>query len=74
MDGSKCICQVRGVRPFFSNKFDITKHTNYKKLADYNEKDNTFNIEKYLSQEVTFTANEETTVHDCGEIKDTEIA
>lgn len=48
MDGNKCILQVRGVRPFFSSKYDITKHPNYKYLADYNDK-NTFNIEKYLS-------------------------
>ncbi len=48
MDGSKCILQLRGVRPFFSNKYDITKHTNYKYLADYNKK-NMFNIEHYLS-------------------------
>jgi len=48
MDGSKCILQLRGVRPFFSNKYDITKHPNYKYLADYDKK-NTFNIESYLS-------------------------
>ena len=48
LDGSKCILQLRGVRPFMSNKYDITKHPNYKYLADYDEK-NTFNIEKYLS-------------------------
>jgi len=48
MDGSKCILQVRGVRPFFSKKFDITKHPLYKYLSDYNRK-NEFNIERYLS-------------------------
>ena len=48
MDGGKCILQLRGVRPFLSDKYDITKHPNYKYLADYNEK-NTFNTEKYLS-------------------------
>lgn len=48
MDGSKCILQLRGVRPFFSNKYDITKHPNYKYLADYNNK-NTFNIENFFS-------------------------
>ncbi len=48
MDGSKCICQLRGVRPFFSNKFDITQHKNYKKLSDFNKR-NEFNIEKHVS-------------------------
>ena len=48
MDGGKCILQVRGVRPFFSNKYDICKHKNYKYLSDYDKK-NTFDIEKYLS-------------------------
>lgn len=48
MDGGKCILQVRGVRPFFSDKYDITKHTNYKYLSDYDKK-NTFSIEKFLS-------------------------
>ncbi len=47
MDGSKCIMQLRGVRPFLSNKFDITKHKNYKLLEDYNEK-NYFDVEKYI--------------------------
>ncbi len=49
MDGSKCIMQLRGVRPFLSNKFDITKHKNYKLLSDYNKK-NTFDVEKYLKR------------------------
>ena len=47
MDGGKCIMQLRGVRPFFSNKFDITKHKQYHLLSDYDEK-NTFDIEKYV--------------------------
>ena len=47
MDGGKCIMQVRGVRPFFSAKFDITKHKQYKYLSDFDDK-NTFDIEKYL--------------------------
>ena len=47
MDGSKCILQLRGVRPFFSRKYDITKHPNYQFTADADEK-NTFNIEKFL--------------------------
>lgn len=48
MDGGKCIMQLRGVRPFFSNKYDITKHKQYKYLSDYDKK-NRFEIEKYLS-------------------------
>ena len=47
MDGGKCIYQLRGVRPFLSDKFDITKHKNYKLLEDY-DKRNIFDIEKYL--------------------------
>ncbi|MFQ9716162.1 MAG: VirD4-like conjugal transfer protein, CD1115 family [Blautia sp.] len=51
MDGGKCIMQLRGVRPFFSNKFDICKHKNYKYLSDYDKK-NRFDIEQYLSTEL----------------------
>ena len=47
MDGGKCILQLRGVRPFFSDKYDITKHPNYKYLSDYDKK-NTFDMEKHL--------------------------
>jgi type IV secretion system protein VirD4 len=49
LDGSKCILQLRGVRPFLSDKFDITKHKNYKYLSDYNPK-NAFNIAKFVKQ------------------------
>ena len=49
MDGGKCILQLRGVRPFFSDKFDITKHPRYKYLAD-SDKKNTFNIERYMKR------------------------
>ena len=49
MDGGKCIMQLRGVRPFFSDKFDITKHKRYKELSDYDEK-NAFDIEKYMKR------------------------
>ena len=52
MDGGKCILQVQGVRPFYSDKYDITKHPQYKYLSDYNPK-NAFNIEKYLSRRLT---------------------
>lgn len=48
LDGSKCVLQLRGVRPFLSNKYDITKHPNYKYLSDYDKK-NTFDVEKFLS-------------------------
>lgn len=48
MDGGKCILQLRGVRPFFSNKYDITKHPKYKYLSDFDKK-NAFDIEKFLS-------------------------
>ena len=49
MDGGKCILQVRGVRPFFSDKYDITKHPNYKYLSDFDKK-NTFDMEKELKR------------------------
>ena len=49
MDGSKCIFQLRGVRPFLSDKFDITKHKNYKLLEDYDKK-NVFDIESYIKR------------------------
>ena len=47
MDGGKCILQLRGVRPFFSDKYDITQHPNYKYLSDYDKK-NAFDMEKHL--------------------------
>lgn len=49
MDGSKCIVQVRGVRPFFSDKYDLTQHPNYRLTADY-DKRNWFDVEKYLKR------------------------
>lgn len=52
MDGGKCILQVQGVRPFFSDKYDITRHPQYKYLSDANPK-NAFDIEKYLSHRLT---------------------
>ena len=51
LDGGKCILQLRGVRPFLSNKYDITRHPNYKYLSDANPKNN-FDIEKYLSTQL----------------------
>ena len=58
MDGSKCILQLRGVRPFLSDKYDITKHKRYKELADYNKK-NEFDIEKYLKHELVMPVEQE---------------
>ena len=49
LDGGKCILQLRGVRPFLSDKYDLTQHPNYKLTSDYDPK-NTFNIEKYLNR------------------------
>ena len=51
MDGAKCILQIRGVKPFFSNKYDITRHKNYKYLLDY-DKSNLFNIEKFVNRKL----------------------
>ena len=48
MDNDKCILQVQGIRPFFSDKYDITRHPQYKKLSDYNQK-NQFDVKRYLS-------------------------
>ena len=57
LDGGKCILQLRGVRPFMSNKYDITKHPNYKYLSDANPKNN-FDIEKYLSTQLKTKSDE----------------
>lgn len=58
MDGNKCILQLRGVRPFLSDKYDITKHKRYKELSDYDEK-NAFDVEKYLKHELQMSVNDE---------------
>ena len=57
MDGSKCIMQLRGERPFFSNKYDITKHKNYRLLLDSSDK-NIFNVEQHLSTELKLKQND----------------
>ena len=62
MDGEKCILQIRGVRPFLSDKYDITKHPMYKYTADYDEK-NRFDIEKFLSRKLRLKAEEEFEVY-----------
>ena len=58
MDGGKCILQVRGVRPFLSDKYDITAHPNYKYLSDFNPQ-NAFHIEKYLHRQLKIRLEEE---------------
>jgi len=61
MDGSKCIFQLRGVRPFLSDKFDITKHKNYKLLEDYDKK-NVFDIESYMKRKGKVKLNRESVI------------
>lgn len=63
MDGGKCILQLRGVRPFFSDKYDITKHPKYKYLSDFDKK-NAFDIEKFLSTKLKLKANDVYEVYD----------
>lgn len=58
MDGSKCIVQVRGVRPFLSDKYDLTKHPNYQMTSDYSKK-NLFDIEKFLNHKLVLHPNDE---------------
>ena len=63
MDGNKCILQLRGVRPFLSNKYDITKHKRYKELADEDER-NAFDVEKYLELKLVFSQDTEFEVYE----------
>ena len=70
MDGGKCIMQLRGVRPFFSDKFDITKHKRYRELSDYDPK-NAFDVEKYVKHLHHMKVTPNTQVDeafDCGEV------
>ena len=67
MDGGKCILQLRGVRPFLSDKYDITRHPNYKYLSDANPR-NAFDIEKYLSTRLVPKADEVYEVFDVGSV------
>ena len=67
LDGGKCILQLRGVRPFLSDKYDITKHPNYKYLSDYDPRNN-FDIEKFLSTRLKTKAND---TYDAYEITET---
>ena len=63
LDGGKCILQLRGVRPFLSDKYDLTQHPNYKLTSDYDPK-NTFDIEKYLNRKEKISPNDEFVVID----------
>ena len=66
LDGGKCILQVRGLRPFLSDKYDITRHPNYKYLSDADPK-NTFDVEKYMSHRLKLKAGEEYDVYEIDE-------
>lgn len=66
LDGNKCIVQLRGVRPFLSEKYDLTKHPNYKLTADYDEK-NYFDIEKFLNRKLELKDDDEYEVIDVTE-------
>ena len=63
MDGNKCILQLRGVRPFFSDKFDITRHKRYRELADYDQR-NTFDVESFLKRELKIGKEEMVEVYE----------
>ena len=63
LDGGKCILQLRGVRPFLSDKYDLTQHPNYRLTSDYDPK-NTFDIEKYLNRKEKINPNDEFVVID----------
>ena len=69
LDGGKCILQVRGLRPFLSDKYDITRHPNYKYLSDADPK-NTFDVEKYMSRRLKLKADEEYEVYEIDETDD----
>ena len=72
MDGNKCILQVRGLRPFLSDKYDITKHPNYKYLSDA-DKRNTFDVEKYMSRRLALKADEEYDVYEIDDLEEEDI-
>ena len=69
MDGGKCILQLRGVRPFLSDKYDITRHPNYKYTSDFDPR-NAFDIEKYLSTKLRTKADEAYESYDVGSVDD----
>ena len=63
MDGRKCILQLRGVRPFLSDKYDITQHPNYKYLSDADPK-NAFDVERFIRRRMKVKANTVTDVYE----------
>ena len=67
LDGSKCVLQLRGVRPFLSDKYDLTQHPNYKYTADFDKK-YTFDIEKFLNHRMKLKASEEYEVVDADDV------
>ena len=73
LNGGKCILQLRGVRPFLSDKYDITKHPNYRYLSDADPK-NAFDIEKFLSTKLKLKPEEEFEVFDAGAAAGSESA
>ena len=68
MDGAKCILQLRGVRPFLSDKYDITKHPKYRQLSDY-DKRNAFDIEKYRQHKLVVKPDDTFDLYDMGEVE-----
>ena len=70
LDGSKCILQLRGVRPFLSNKYDLTKHPKFDLTSDADEK-NLFDVEKFLSHMLRIKPDDTVEVYDCGETEET---
>ncbi len=74
LDGGKCVLQLRGVRPFMSDKYDITKHPNYKYLSDADTR-RTFNIEKFLSTRLVPKENEKYEVFEVNALtKETDVS
>jgi type IV secretion system protein VirD4 len=66
MDGGKCILQLRGVRPFLSNKYDLTKHPKYKLTSDFDEK-NTFDVEAFINRKLKLKPDTVVELYDCSE-------
>jgi len=63
MEGDRCILQIRGVRPFYSRKYDITRHRRYHQLSDYNPK-LAFHLERYMKGRLRLKENDVVQVHD----------
>ena len=70
LDGSKCILQLRGVRPFLSNKYDLTKHPKFGLTSDSDEK-NLFDVEKFLAHKLRVQPEDTVEVYDCDETEET---